>query len=121
MPTSSNPQRLALKLAPRFKGAGVTQSELARAVGASQSQVSRILAGRIVRHTRLLDRICIYASRRLNCGRHTDARRNSELMSALAEVWDGSDQHAHALAQVIRSLAELDELAIRFVKREAKR
>lgn len=117
----SDPQRLALSLASRFAAAGINQSVLASAIGASQSQVSRILSGRIVRHTKLLDRLCIYARRRLNFGGRHDVRRNVELMSALTDVWDGSDEHAHALAQVIRSLAELEGPRGRFVKPEVER
>jgi len=120
MSSSSEARRLALLLASHFASAGVTQNTLALAVDASQSQVSRILSGRIVRHTKLLEKLCIYASRRLKFHRRRDVRQNAELMSALTDVWDGSDEHAHALAHVIRSLAELDELRERFVRWEAK-
>lgn len=118
---SSQPRRLALSLAARIRSEGITQTQLAVAIEASQSQVSRILSGRIVRHTKLLDRLCAYARHRLNFGKHSDVRRNAELMAALADVWDGSDEHAHALAQIIRSLAELDRFRGRFSRMEAKR
>ncbi|WP_408492165.1 helix-turn-helix domain-containing protein [Paraburkholderia strydomiana] len=120
MSSSSEARRLALLLASHFASAGVTQNALAIAIDASQSQVSRILSGRIVRHTKLLERLCIYASRRLKFHRRRDVRQNAELMSALTDVWDGSDEHAQALAHVIRSLAELDELRERFVRWEAR-
>lgn len=116
MSSPSEARRLALSLASHFASAGVTQNALAIAINASQSQVSRILSGRIVRRTKLLERLCIYASSRLKFHRRRDVRRNAELMSALADVWDGSDEHAHALAHVIRSLAQLDELRERFVR-----
>jgi transcriptional regulator with XRE-family HTH domain len=121
MSPSSDPRRLALSLASHFASAGLTQNQLASSIGASQSQVSRILSGRIVRRTKLLDKLFIYANRRLNFGRGRDVRRNAELMSALTDVWDGSNEHAHALAHVIRSLAELDELRERFVRKEGRR
>lgn len=121
MSSPSDARHLALSLASHFASAGVTQNALASAIDASQSQVSRILSGRIVRHTKLLEKLCIYASRRLKFHRRRDVRRNAELMSALTDVWDGSDEHAHALAHVIRSLAELGELRERSVRWEARR
>lgn len=116
MSSPSEARRLALSLAFHFASAGIAQKELALAIHASQSQVSRILSGRIVRHTKLLERLCIYANRRLKFNQRRDVRRNAELMSALTDVWDGSEEHAHALAHVIRSLAQLDELRERFVR-----
>lgn len=105
--TSGSPKQLALSLAPQFKSARLTQAEIASAIGASQSQVSRVLSGHIKHHTKLLEKLCIYAKNQLPYIDKPDVRKNSELMSALAEVWDGTEAHAQALAQVIRSLARL--------------
>lgn len=121
MPSATSPQRIASKLASHFASTGMTQKQIAIAVGASQSQVSRILSGHIIRRTRLLETLCIYASSKLHFGKRPDVRRNTELMSALAEVWDGSDEHARALARVIRSLAELEGIRGRFISKEVKR
>ncbi|WP_418939815.1 helix-turn-helix domain-containing protein [Paraburkholderia bryophila] len=121
MSSPSNPRRIALSLAARFKSAGVTQNDIASAVGVSQSHISRILSGHIVKNTKLLGRLCIYASHRLNFGQRSDVRRIRDLMTALAGVWDGSDEHAHALAQIIRSLAEFNGLRERFVRGGVKR
>ncbi|WP_217450862.1 helix-turn-helix domain-containing protein [Vogesella oryzae] len=105
--TSDTPKQLALALAPQFKSAGLTQDEIAYAIGASQSQVSRVLSGHIKHRTKLFEKLCIYAKNQLPHIEKPDVRANSELMSALAEVWDGTEDHAQALAQVIRSLAQL--------------
>lgn len=121
MPSPASPQRVALALASHFASAGMTQKQVAFAIGASQSQISRILSGRIIRRTRLFEKLCIYASSQLHFGKRPDVRRNTELMSALGEVWDGSDEHARALAQVIRSLAELEGIHGRFISKEVKR
>lgn len=105
--TANTPKQLALALAPQFKSAGLTQAEIANAIGASQSQVSRVLSGHIKRRTKLLEKLCIYAKKQMPHTDGPDVRTNSELMSALTEVWDGTEDHAQALAQVIRSLAQL--------------
>jgi transcriptional regulator with XRE-family HTH domain len=86
---------------------GITQAQIAQAVGASQSQVSRILAGRGTRHSRLLEEVCLYVER-FSVGVTADAvRDNTELVAAIQEAWDGSAAHARALSTVIRSLAVL--------------
>jgi hypothetical protein len=85
----------------------ISQSEIASAVGASQPQVSRILAGRAQRQSRLFDEVCLYVEK-LDGGVTTDAvRANEELLEAVASIWDGSAQNAKAISVVIRSLAAL--------------
>lgn len=92
---------------------GITQDQVAEAVGASQSQVSRILAGRGLRQSRLLEEVCLYVEG-FGAGVTTDlVRSNEELMGALSSIWDGSATHARALATVIRSLAALNATATR--------
>lgn len=93
----------------QVRQARITQSQLAKAIGVSQSQVSRILSGQTRRQSRLLDDICIYV-RTVRQGVSPDTvRANDELINALAETWNGSPEHAHALAAVIRSLAMLTD------------
>lgn len=90
-----------------IKQAGITQEQLANAIGASQSQVSRILSGKSSRRTKLFEELCIYAKSLLttkSCHRVTE---NADLVHAIESVWDGSPDHAKALASVIRSLAAL--------------
>lgn len=100
-------QARALHASRLFKELGLTQSDVASAIGASQSQVSRVLAGNIVRRTKLFNEICKYADS-VEVGVSIDAVRcNDELLSALADTWDGSAAHSRALAAVIRSLAVL--------------
>lgn len=86
---------------------GLSQQQVAIAVGASQSQVSRILKGQGLRSTRLAEEVCLYAEM-FECGVTADAvRRNDELVEALVLAWDGSAIHASALSAVIRSLTVL--------------
>ncbi|WP_082138109.1 helix-turn-helix transcriptional regulator [Delftia lacustris] len=84
---------------------GIAQADIAAHVGASQSQVSRILKGEGIRASRLFEEVCLFVER-FEGGISADAvRGNSELIEALQATWDGSASHAKALAAVIRSLA----------------
>jgi transcriptional regulator with XRE-family HTH domain len=86
---------------------GISQAQIASAVGASQSQVSRILNGLGLRRSRLLEDVCLYVER-FEVGVTADAvRGNEELVDALRSAWDGSAGHAKALSTVIRSLSAL--------------
>lgn len=86
---------------------GVTQEEIAKAVGASQSQVSRVLGGKGRRLSRLTEAVCTYVERSVAGISAESVRQNDELVDAIRETWDGSANHARALATVIRSLAAL--------------
>ena len=89
------------------KALGITQEEIAKAVGASQSQVSRILAGKSKRQATLSEKICIYVySNRGNISRQM-VEKNSILMDAIASAWDGSTRQAEILAIMIRAAGSL--------------
>jgi len=98
-------------IAQRARRAGLTQWQIAEAVEASQSQVSRLLSGKSVRQSRLYDEICIYVDNALRGISPEAVRENEELIAAIASVWDGTGHHATALATVIRSLGELNPVA----------
>lgn len=89
---------------------GISQVQIAEGVGASQSQVSRILSGRGLRHSRLMEEVCLFVER-FGQGVTAEAVRDSdELIDALKSTWDGSASHAKALSTVIRSLSALRPL-----------
>lgn len=89
------------------KRRGITQVEIATALGASQSQVSRILHAKGLRATRLSEEVCMYVERYEGGVTASAVRNNDALIDALASTWDGSAKHANALALVIRSLCAL--------------
>lgn len=90
---------------------GITQAQIAKAVGASQSQVSRILSGRGQRLSRLREEVCLFVERFVG-GVTVDAvRENETLVGAIRDTWDGSAAHATALSTVIRSLVVLRQPA----------
>lgn len=96
-----------LRAATIFRERGISQSEVADIVGACQPQISRILKGEGIRATKLVEEVCLYAEK-LDGGVTAEAVcANQELITTLAETWDGSAGHAKALAVVIRSLRML--------------
>ncbi|QCB48731.1 hypothetical protein E5678_13515 [Hydrogenophaga sp. PAMC20947] len=95
----------ALLAATRAREVGLTQWEIASALDASQSQVSRVLTGQSKRRSRLFDEVCKYV---FSVGILTsNDAPPAELTEALHSVWDGTPEHAKALALVIRSLGVL--------------
>jgi len=102
----------AAGLAQLARSAGLTQEDIANAVDASQSQVSRILSGKMVRRSKLFDEICIYVNSAVKGVSPETVRGNEELMDAIASVWDGTAHQANALAHVIRSLGGLSRLGL---------
>lgn len=85
----------------------LTQIHMAIALGVSQGQLSRALNGETKGRSKLLPQLCEYVfSKDVGI---TDERILSEpnLLEAIRLVWDGTPQHARALASVIRSLGVL--------------
>jgi predicted transcriptional regulator len=89
---------------------GITQSQIAADLNASQSQVSRILMGRGQKTSRLVEEVCLYVERYEGGVTADSVRSNDELVKALTVTWDGSATHAKALSAVIRSLSALGPL-----------
>lgn len=86
---------------------GITQAQIAGDLGASQSQVSRILRGQGLRTSRLAEEVCLYVEKYEGGVTADSVRNNDELVSALTVTWDGSARHARALSAVILSLSAL--------------
>jgi DNA-binding XRE family transcriptional regulator len=91
----------------RVKQCGLTQEDIAYAVGASQSQVSRIFSGKTSPNSKLAGDICNYVSTVTRSSSRDAVVNNNELIDALSSVWDGTPHHARSLATIIRSLALL--------------
>lgn len=96
------------KLPRRIRNAGITQLEIARAIGIDQSQISRALSGKLKGRSTVLHSICKYVENAPRAIGAEDVRRNDELVQALADIWDGTPEHAAALTRVIRSLGALN-------------
>lgn len=102
----------ALRAAELAKRHGLTQSQIAAAVGASQPQVSRILKGQGLKRSRVFEEVCLYAERYDHGVTAQAVCENEELILALKETWDGTANHARALATVIRSLGVLGPVRV---------
>jgi len=92
------------EVAARLK---LRQEDIAKAIGVSQGQISRILAGRTSASSNAYRRTAEYVFMRSRAPSLADVRRNEELIGALAAVWDGSAYQARVLSQIIRSFAPL--------------
>lgn len=97
----------ALRAQQICRDRGIAQADIALATGGSQPQVSRLLQGKFTRPSKLLEEVCLYIERQQMGVSADSVRKNSELIDALAETWDGTAVHAKALALVIRSLSTL--------------
>lgn len=98
-------------LAAKAKRAGITQVSIANALGIDQSQVSRVLNGRVKGSSKAAKKICNYVECASTAVTREAVCNNEELIQSLVEVWDGTDDHANALANVIRSLSVLTPVA----------
>ena len=92
---------------------GIVQMQIARDLGASQPQVSRILSGNNLRYSRLFEEVCLYVECFEGGVTAEAVQRNVELIEAVRSVWNGSAAHARALSSVIRTLAALGSPASR--------
>lgn len=93
-----------LNLAQRAKSLNITQSEVALAVGITQSQISRIFDGNIKRPSKVLGEIAQFLDVKSLGVTAESVMSNSELIDALAVTWDGTPAHSAALATVIKTL-----------------
>lgn len=107
MPSRDNLLAEAQLTAKRARELGLTQVHIAQALQISQSQVSRILSGRARRRSRLFSDICKYVQTSGMASSDTALGQAHEIHDALKVVWDGTPEHARALAVVIRSLGAL--------------
>src|SRR5437879_2804494 len=87
--------RLASFLADVLRTEEISQAELARRVEVSQSTVSRVLRTEPLRHGPARRKLVNFMHQG---GLGGGAER---LQAAFRRIWDGSDEHAEALARII--------------------
>ena len=81
----------------------VSQSDISRATGIHQSQVSRILSGSSRRASPNVLTLCKFANE-MERFANTNPASNPLLMDALRAVWNGSEAHAEAIAGLLLTL-----------------
>jgi len=99
----NNPSSVATALSEWWEHSSDTQESISEITGVDQSQVSRILSGDFVRITPKVKAVCKYAKITL-IKEYADPTKSPILIEALKTTWDGSEQHAKAIAKVIQSL-----------------
>ena len=82
-----------------------TQTELSMASGVHQPTISRLLRGELRRIASEVQLLCEYAN--ISIYTDLDPGRNEVLMAALQDVWDGTDEDAARIANVLRSVAAM--------------
>lgn len=89
---------------------GLTQAEIADACDLSQSQVSRVLAGKATARSKAYRRICafMHVEPSAPTARPATPSVGGEIGEAIESVWNGTSAHATAIAGVIRSLGAFD-------------
>lgn len=100
-----NVQSVVKRLRGFMRDNGYSESSLARAVGVAQSTLHRALKSP-VRLTKTHRTLCKFAGIDLtSVPGNQDARE--ELIQEVLDVWDGSREHAHSLARLLRVAATL--------------
>lgn len=93
------------RLKEKLDEGGETQQSIAKASGVSQATVSRILERCPKRKSKAFTRLCNYAllDEPATIG-SADPSGSPLLMEALRETWDGTPEHARALADILRAV-----------------
>ena len=97
----------SVQLSAKIKAKRITQKQIEIATGVSQSQISRLLSSERFNNSKSYKKICNYVF--LNNEKTTRelVLNNEDLINALSTVWDGSDDQAKLIADVIYSLGGL--------------
>lgn len=89
----------------RLERSGLSQSEVASAAGVSQPAVSRVLRDCPRRTGRAFRKLCDYAfsvSGGVD-GAALSGEAERAILGAVRDVWNGTPEHARALAAIIRA------------------
>lgn len=93
--------QLLHRLAERIAERKLTQTELSRATGIHQSQISRILAGQLSRASRNVQKLCEYAK---TLSEPAPDRSTEELAGALREFLGSAAAEEAPIADLLTSL-----------------
>ena len=80
----------------------LSQESIAKAAKVSQATVSRALRGRIKRQGRARTRLFIYIRQELQ-KEGLSGTGKEKVVKAFENIWDGSEEHAAAIAKIIRA------------------
>ena len=93
---------------------GLTQPVIGRAAGVSQPAVSRLMGNCPKRHGCAFKKLCKYAETQRAYAQSTLPLpvEDAALVSAIREVWNGTPEHAQALAAMIRAAGAATRIAM---------
>jgi transcriptional regulator with XRE-family HTH domain len=94
---------LRMAIADLLEREGISQKVLAERAGIHQATVSRALRRQPQRKTVAYAKLCKYMQEDAT----TTISFSNPVMDALRDTWDGSDEHAAALARLIVASSEL--------------
>ena len=86
---------------------GLTQSQIAIALGQSQSWVSRVLSGEFKRLTPAVIALCEYADVVFERQSERSEEGFARLSDALDAVWDGTEVDARRIEKLLRAVSQL--------------
>lgn len=93
---------------------GLTQPQIAIEAGVSQPAVSRLMARCPIRNGGAFRKLCKYAKSQRAYGQTPLPLpvEDAALVSAIREVWNGTPEHAQALAAMIRAAGAAARIAM---------
>lgn len=102
----NNPEIISAQLAMRIKEMNKTQINITEDTGINQSQVSRIVSGRFSLCSKNVRKLCKYANIEVvECDSNTIW--NKKLMKVLNSAWDGTEEHAKAITQILLAVGAI--------------
>ena len=84
----------------------LSQTTIAKAAKISQSSVSRALKGQSTRHGGAVAKLFIYMQKELRA-EVLEGKGKEKVVKAFESIWDGSEEHASAIAKIINASREL--------------
>ncbi len=102
----NSPNVISTTLTLRLKEMGKGQAEIADDTGLSQSQISRIVTGKFKLCSKNVLNLCKYAEIKI-VESDVEVRWNDKLANALNFAWDGTEEHAKAINQILRAIGSI--------------
>ena len=100
-----------LALRAELQRKNLTQEQHSIACGVSQSQLSRILAGKTLRRSKAVEKVFLYAFSYDSAYTKKASILPPKMTTALSALWDGSTEQAEVLTDLLTGLRRLRQKA----------
>lgn len=112
MTLSEHQLSLLAMLADLVRRGQITQVQIQAVTGVHQSQISRILRGQVRRTSANVDALCKYAKTRHGGRAGSRSPAGLQRLHAVASrLWNGTPDHAQALADAMEAIGRVQEAA----------